>query len=392
MLSRILCLAAVCVLGLAGCATKTVANLPPDALWQDQAFAYQPSLVSENRNTVFALDDALKQSLRTDRSAGDDVERRLDTLLNRLYGPGGIRLSYSSGHTTGAVQTWNNKRGDCLSLTILVYAAALYLHIPAHMQEVQVPAALDRHDGVDFIIGHVNVFVRNGGDVSINGQAFGAGGLIIDFEPQAGSRRSGEWLTEQGILARFYNNRASEYLVQKDDQRAYAYYRAALAEAPDYAPAYTNLAQLYARHHLLEPAERLLQHAIALDGPSYAPLRSMQALLRSQGRNLEAQYFADQLAKRQHEDPYYWMGLGLAALQSGRNAEAIRALERAVALTTGFEELHFHLGVAYWRNGQLDAAGKQLAAMNAINANDPDVAVLSRKLKQTAPRDAVTVH
>ncbi len=392
MLFRQLCLVVVCLLALGGCATRPVDSLPLDTLWQDATFQYQPTLVIETRETLFALDDAVKQSLRTDRSAGDDMERRLDVLLARLYGPDGIRLSYSSGHSTSAAQTWHNKRGDCLSLTILVYAAAQYLHIPAHMQEVQVPLAVDRHDGVDFINGHVNVFVRNDGDVSINRQSFGSGGLIIDFEPQAGSRRSGVWLTEEAILARFYNNKASEYLVQKDDVRAYAYYRAALAKQADYAPAYTNLAQLYARHHLLVPAERLLQYAIAIGGQSYAPLRTMQALLRSQGRETEAQVFADQLAKRQNEDPYYWMGLGIAALQSGRNLQAIQSLERAAALTTGFEELHFHLGVAYWRDGQMDAARKQLAAMNAINDRDPDVAVLSKKLQHVAPRGVVTQH
>ena len=389
---RQLCAAVFVVLGLGGCAAPKVSTsslAPPDNVWQDNEFAYQRGLVTETRETVFALDPEVVRALRADDGIAHSTELRLDLLVARLYGSNGIRLSYASGHTTGASETWHNKRGDCLSLTILAYASARYLGIDAHMQEVKVPASIDRRDGVDFINGHVNVLVRHSAEVVINGQSFGAGSFIIDFEPQAGARRSGQWLTENAIMARYYNNRATEYLVQKDDARAYAYYRAAIEVEPDFAPTFGNLAQLYAKHGLLQSAEQLLRHAIAMGGPQYVPLRAMHKLLLAQGRGAEAQHYADLLAKRQDEDPYYWMGLGMAALREGRNGAAIGAFERAASLTTGFEELHFHLGVAYWRNGQRDAASKQLAAINAINKKDPGVALLSKKLQGMAPQTAV---
>jgi tetratricopeptide (TPR) repeat protein len=389
---RQLCAVFFVLLGLGGCAAPKVSSTslaPPDTVWHDQEFAYQPSLVTESRATVFALDSDVVRNLRADDGIAHSTELRLDLLVARLYGTNGIRLSYASGHTTGASETWHNKRGDCLSLTILAYASARYLGIDAHMQEVRVPASIDRRDGVDFINGHVNVLVRHSAEVVINGQSFGAGSFIIDFEPQAGARRSGQWLTENAIMARYYNNRATEYLVQQDDVRAYAYYRAAIEAEPDFAPTFGNLAQLYAKHGLVQSAEQLLQHAIAMGGPQYAPLRAMHTLLLAQGRTAEAQHFADLLAKRQDEDPYYWMGLGMAALREGRNRAAIGAFERAVSLTTGFEELHYQLGVAYWRNGQRDAASKQLAAIHAINNRDPGIAMLSRKLQGMAPQTAV---
>ena len=378
-----------CVVGLVGCASTRVAGVLPDAVWQDEAFQYTPSQVTETRETVFALNDSLMQSLRLDNSLGRPVDQRLDLLVQRLYGPKGIRLSYTSGHTTGAVETWKNQRGDCLSLTILVYSAARFLNIPAHMQEVRVPVAVDRHDGVDFINGHVNVFVRNYEGVVISGQNYGPGALVIDFEPEAGARRSGVWLTEDDILARFYNNRATEYLVQKDDARAYAYFRAAIDKAPDFAPVYANLAQLYMRRGLFIGAEQLLTHAIALGGTSYAPLRGMHQLLVAQGRTTEARYYVDLMAKRQDEDPYHWLGLGMTALRDGQYGSAIRVLERAAALTTGFEEIHYHLGLAYWRDGQREAARKQLATLSAINNLDPGVATLSKKFSALAPESTV---
>ena len=377
--------AGFCGLMLGGCASTPVAKVAPDALWQDVAFDYQPALVTETRESIFALDPELVQSLRSGESMSLPTRVRLERLLARLYTREGIMLSYTSGHTTGAMQTWRNKRGDCLSLTILAYSAAKALQIDAHMQDVPVPNVVDRRDGLDFVNSHVNVFINNVSEISLNGTLYGAGGFVIDFEPQPGSRRAGNWLTENAILARYYNNRATEFMVAKDRARAYAYYRAAIAVAPDYAPAYSNLAHLYAGQGLPGNAEQLLLHAIALDGPSYAPLRAMQQLLASQGRRLEAQRYADLLKRRQDEDPYHWFGLGLVALNNGHYGQAISALERAASLTSGFEEVHFNLGLAYWRNGQREQAGKQLAALEAINERDPGVAVLSKKMRSVAP-------
>lgn len=377
-------------IGLAGCATQPVATaLPPD-LWQDELFDYRVSRVVEGRDAVFDLDEGVRQSLAL--QAGDlrSTEGRIDMLVDRLYGSAGIRLAYGSGHTTGASQTWINQRGDCLSLTILAYAAAKYLGLPARMQEVRVPALVDRRGGVDYVNEHVNLHIRADTEVLVNGQIFSTGGFVIDFEPQPGARGSGRWLSENAILARYYNNRATEYLARDDRANAYAYFRAAVNLAPDYAPLYTNLATLYARQGLAGPAEQLLHHALAQGGASYAPLRAMAQLLQALGRHDEAAHFTELLAKRQDEDPYHWLGLGLDALGAGRNSDAITALEKAATLTSGFEEIHYHLGLAYWRAGQVQAARKQLDTLSALQHGGTGIAVLANKLQyKSAPQSAV---
>ncbi len=118
-------------LWLGGCASTPVAALSPGTLWQDAAFDYQPQLVTETRETLFALDPELVKTLRGGDAMNAPTHRRLERLLARLYTREGILLTYSSGHTTGAMETWNNKRGDCLSLSILAYAAARSMRLSA---------------------------------------------------------------------------------------------------------------------------------------------------------------------------------------------------------------------------------------------------------------------
>ena len=118
------CVVVACVLALGGCATQRVAGSLPADVWQDQTFQYNPALVTETRETLFGLDETLVRDLKSDDRIGFSTEKRMDILLSRLYGHNGIRLAYTAGHTTGAAQTWREKRGDCLSLTILAYTAA----------------------------------------------------------------------------------------------------------------------------------------------------------------------------------------------------------------------------------------------------------------------------
>jgi len=371
---------------LAGCAAPAPKPTPLSSadLWQDGAFAYQANraadAVVETGATLFALRPDMVAAVQGRDRPGQSRQHRLQKILDLLYTDKGIRLAYNAGHSTGAQATWDAQTGDCLSLTILVYALAREVGIPAQMQEVRVPLAVDRRLGVDFISGHVNVLVNNPGWIRIDGREYGDSSLVIDFEPLVGSIRAGEALTEEQVLARFYNNRATEHLVQGELERAYAYYRAALLQDPYFAPAYANLAQLYSHRGLAGPAERLLRHSLALKGTGYAPLRELIALLESQGRGAEAQVFAQELAKRRREDPYHWLGNGLDALARGANSEAVDALEQAARLTTGFAEVHFNLALAYARNGQPQQAQRQLALLQGLGRDSPSVAVLQRKL------------
>ena len=92
------------------------------------------------------------------------------------------------------------------------------------------------------------------------------------------------------------------------------------------------------------------------------------------------------LQARQDKDPYYWLGIGLDYLQRENYQEAIDALEHAQALTTGFEEVHRYLAIAYWRAGKQAEAKKQLALLASLRPGGPGLAALSKKINK-APRD-----
>jgi len=373
-------------IALVGCTAAPLAPLPGHLPWHDRAFDYDAALVPAGKRDLFQLDAKLQSALHDPVIQRSSVQNRLHHLIALLFGPEVKDFPYTSGHSTIAAETWRLKRGDCLSLTILAYSLAKDLGLPARMQEVRVPIVFDRRGRVDFLNRHVNVFMKDEGSLHLGHGSIQSGDVIIDFEPRIGSRRKGLALSEDGIVARFYNNVAAEYLAQGNLTLAYAHFKAAILADPFYSPGYSNLAQLYKRRGFLESAEQLLRYAIALNDDADIAMHSLHQLLVSQGRETEALKYAKMLQARQDKDPYYWLGLGFDHLQRENYQEAVDALEHAQALTTGFDEVHRYLAIAYWRAGKQAQAKKQLAVLASLQLGDPGLAALSKKITKT-PRD-----
>jgi tetratricopeptide (TPR) repeat protein len=268
----------------------------------------------------------------------------------------------------------------------LAYSLANALGMSVQMQEVRVPVVFDRRGNVESVNRHVNVLIRSVGQLYLKDGSMRSGDAIIDFEPQIASRREGLALSDDGILARFYNNVAVEYLAQGDLTLAYAHFKAAILADAGYSATYANLAQLYKRRGLLQSAEQLLLYAIALDDGADIALRSLHQLLVSQGRESEALKYAEILRARQEKDPYYWLGVGLDHLQRGNYPKAVDALEHAQDLTTGFQEVHRYLAIAYWRAGKQARAKNQLSVLASLVPDDSALPALRRKIDK-APDD-----
>lgn len=375
----------VWMLGFAGCSSVPSAPSPAQLPWQDEAFAYDATLVSVTREELFRLDPELLEKLQAPVAQGWSPPKRVEHLLALLFGPQKRPFSYATGHSTVATETWKLQRGDCLSLTVLTYSMARSLNLVAQMQEVQVPVLFDRRGNFDFLSRHVNVLFRRGGASGLADGITRALDMVVDFEPEFGSFREGQALSDNAILARFYNNTAAEQLAQGHRSLAYAHFKAAILVEPTYAASYGNLALLYRDAGMLHGAEQLLRHAVALSDQADVPLRDLHQLLVNQGRDAEARQYAPLLQSRRDKDPYYWIELGLQHLQDGRLRQSISALERAQSMTNGFNEVHRYLAVAYWRAGDQIHANEQLTLLASLNEGDARISTLRKKINATPP-------
>ena len=373
------------MLGLAGCAISPFAPPVSSVVWHDALFDWSPDRVTITPEDLFSLQPDLLEKLSDPALKKLSNARRLEHVMNLLYGQEMRRFDYSAGHSTIARETWAQRRGDCLSLTVLVYAMGRRLDMRPEMQEVKVLPLIDRRGNVDYYNHHVNVLFPRSGPVQTLEGRLSPTNMVLDFEPQVGSRLRGQQLTEAGILARFYNNLAAELMAKNELPQAYAHFKAAIATDHHYAPSYTNLATLYRGAGLVADAEQLLRQAIEMSEVKDVPLHSLEQLLTAQGRNSEAQAVQKQLQNRRTQDPYYWAALGLQYLKEAQFSRAIQALEQAQTLSTGFDEVHRLLAVAYLRGGQPSRADQQLNLMAQSNFDPDGVRELRKKFRTAVP-------
>ena len=105
------------------------------------------------------------------------------------------------------------------------------------------------------------------------------------------------------------------------------------------------------------PPPAISTAAVALEPEDAEALRFQSVVYKILGRTEEAVRIARAATVRAPEVAMVWNGLGDALLAAGRNAEAIDALKRAIALQPGYGPALERLELAHVRLGELDSGG-----------------------------------
>lgn len=365
-------------LSLSACNSVSLQQRSQQIVWQDQLFAQDAAIPILSKQEVFELSPALRAQLKKPEVHQLPNYERTKYFLDLVYSQDVSPFVYNPNDTTIAKKTWDDKSGNCISLTILAYAVGKALDLPIVMQDVDVPVQFDRRGNIEFLNSHVNAIVLHKGFWFEN-DSERRGYLIIDFEPQTMVLQRGRELNEDQILSRFYNNLGAEYLAKKQNNVAYAYLKAALLTAPDNSLALNNLAQLYLQVGAQELAESTLRSALHVSPNDVIVMRSLQSLLRTQNRDSEAQQLSAAIKASDAKNPHYWIGLGQYAMSQQNYKEAIRSFEKAESMANGFAEIHQNLAEAYMKIGEMERAKTEIKKLVSLVPTHPKSQLLRNK-------------
>ena len=363
---------------LAACAAvPTVTQQPRFA--SDALFA--PPSVRVDAGQVFALSDEMRRYVAENIAERARVKGRPVALIDALYARSELKLTYDSSVTRNAAEAFASRSGNCLSLVIMTAAFAKELGLGVRYQKVIVEDAVGRDGDIYMAIGHVNLtLAAHKTDESIG---FRVGkrppeseAMTVDFLPQdelRGMRAQG--ISEATVVAMYMNNRAVEALARSRVDDAYWWAREAIAQAPDYLPAYNTLGVVYQRHGHPREAEPVLRHVLEREPRNTQAMSNLVAVLAAMGRGEESQRLAATLERIDPEPPFTWYLRGMAALRAGDLGTAKDAFAREVARAPDYHEFHFWLAVALLGLGEGDEARTHLAlAMeNSTSRRDHDL-------------------
>lgn len=363
---------------LAACAAVPTVTQPP-SFASDALFA--PPSERVDAGQVFALSDEMRRYVAGNIAERARVKGRPVALIDALYARSELKLTYDSSVTRNAAEAFASRSGNCLSLVIMTAAFAKELGLGVRYQKVIVEDAVGRDGDIYMAIGHVNLtLAAHKTDESVG---FRVGkrppeseAMTVDFLPQdelRGMRAQG--ISEATVVAMYMNNRAVEALARSQVDDAYWWAREAIAQAPDYLPAYNTLGVVYQRHGHPREAEPVLRHVLEREPRNTQAMSNLVAVLAAMGRGEESQRLAATLGRIDPEPPFTWYLRGMAALREGDLGTARDAFTREVARAPDYHEFHFWLAVALLGLGERDEARTHLAlAMeNSTTRRDHDL-------------------
>ena len=368
---------------LAACAAVPTATQPP-RFASDALFA--PPSERVDAGQVFALSDEMRRYVAGNIAERARVKGRPVALIDALYARSELKLTYDSSVTRNAAEAFASRSGNCLSLVIMTAAFAKELGLGVRYQKVIVEDAVGRDGDIYMAIGHVNLtLAAHKTDESIG---FRVGkrppeseAMTVDFLPQddlRGMRAQG--ISEATVIAMYMNNRAVEALARSQVDDAYWWAREAIAQAPDYLPAYNTLGVVYQRHGHPQEAEPVLRHVLEREPRNAQAMSNLVAVLAALGRGEESQRLAATLARIDPEPPFTWYLRGMAALREGDLGTARDAFTREVARAPDYHEFHFWLAVALLGLGEADEARVQLALAMENSTSRRDHELYAAKL------------
>ncbi|MBA8680346.1 UDP-N-acetylglucosamine-peptide N-acetylglucosaminyltransferase [Stenotrophomonas tumulicola] len=281
---------------------------------------------------------------------GNGREERLQRLAEMIFDRDGMDLQYDADATYTVAETWQYRRANCLSFTLLFVTLARESGIQARVQEVEQVVSWYQDAGALYSVGHVNA------GIGINGRE-----ATVDLDRNVLYDRQGPRpISDARALAHFYNNRGAAQMEAGDVQGARAYLQASLRQADDFTAALNNLGVLESRQGHLSLAKAYYLRALQAAPRHVASLANASALLARLGEARQAARLQLRLQNVRQGDPFIQYGLGVQAERAGDADRAIRFYRRAIRLYGSAHQFHFALARAYVMSGNLPRADHEL--------------------------------
>jgi tetratricopeptide (TPR) repeat protein len=278
---------------------------------------------------------------------------RADMLARAITDRSQFGLTYERVATTVAPETVANGQGNCLSLTSLYVGLARAVGLTAYYVDASDRINdLLRHDELIVDTGHIAATVHSG-----------RGWSLVDFTGEISNYRTFRVMDDLEALAHFYNNRGYETITVAQGIDAAVLWRRALRDfemsshvMPGFARADNNRGVAMSRLGDDDGAEVAYRAALVSDDTFSAPRHNLGNLYLRKGDFDLAVHWYERAIELQRNNPYVHFHLGLAKYRSGDVAASIAALKRAIALKHDYAEPYYLLARAYRAQGRFEDA------------------------------------
>jgi tetratricopeptide (TPR) repeat protein len=269
-----------------------------------------------------------KRSVRRGDSYFEKVKALHVALLNSPES-GGHGIVYNAYVTEPPIVTFQQRRANCLSFTLLYVALARSVGLHAIVNEVEIPPTWDLRNKKDMVfLRHVNVRLPLLGE---GNNILRRDDVIIDLEMNRyRANYSQHEISDTVATAQFYSNRAMEYLDVGNFTDAFLSLRKSIDLNNQQSYVWSNLGVLYGRKKLLHEAELVYLHALELNPNDLTVMNNLSYHYNQAGNKEQALKFS-RLAQRYREsNPFYKYNLALSAFEQKEYEPALQLVLQAI--------------------------------------------------------------
>ena len=287
----------------------------------DPSFTVSMPVVS--MDDAFALDGEMQEFVRQVRDFGGDSTTKVNHLLQAMKQRGLFSLEYNEALTRTVSGTFHERRGNCLSFTMLFIALARESGLHARYQLVDVPPQWNLDSDLVVIANHVNAVIDSRTDKD----------LVVDFNR---TNFHGDFVTHRiddaYAAALFYTNLGAEAMLRRDYPQSFTLLREAVHARADVAPPWVNLGVLYGRQGLYEYAEASYLRALQIAPQERSALANLAGIYEALGDTQRAAEYRERVRRYQDINPYYHYARAQKAYHDKQYEDTLAELRHAIRL------------------------------------------------------------
>jgi Flp pilus assembly protein TadD len=355
--------ALICCL-LSACASGPVfLDSPPTLIGHDIPAVEEPEFKQISPAMVEFIDRWVEQTRGKDQTTWSLVWAVTDQNM--------FRFKYDPVLTLPPLETFAQRQGNCLAFSSMFIVMARHLGLKAWYQEVEIPQQWNNDKDTLLVSMHVNVVVEGS-----NGSSW-----VVDVSGRANARsRLERPISDEVVLAQYYNNLGAEALTEGDLGKAYAYISKAIETEPKLHYLWSNIGVVYARNEQIDEATDAYLTALKIDSGSTMAANNLYLIYQKTGDLLAAAELEKRVEKNRRKNPYYLSYMSTVAFEEGRLDESRLLAVRAIALHETEYRFHYQLARTLMLEGRRTEAEASL--QRALELAPDDLAINMTQLEQ----------
>ena len=293
------------------------------------------------------ISDEIKQYVDAYIGPRDNDEELVDKLQELLYGEDHLFMQYSDSKTHTAMEAFNAREGNCLSVMNLYIAMARHAGVDASFQTVDVQPSWDMRGDLMVLSQHINATGR----ITIRRR------YVVDFTPEIALQQlTSEVVTDQDARALYFNNLGVESMIAGQVEAALHYFKNAIFLDPDSSIGWNNIGSAYNRLGNPEFAEYSYRMAFENDRTNATAINNLAKYYRRNGNDQLAAEYERAIQRFNNRNPYYHYMQGTLAYVDEDFETAMNSFRRAIRLKREEPDFYVALALVYLELGDVSQA------------------------------------